>query len=170
MLESVLSVVFSNAAGELVEHPAGYGLIRYRAGKRSEGDIAAMLTQAGALLLRRGWTALLSDNRQMAPLTEAEKAWVVAHWQGRQIARPAHVRVAIPAPRCICAPGRGAGAGGRAAGQYSVQEFWRCRRGARVSGRLRIGLAFLEGNKEAPAAHAAGASLFPRITELASSR
>ena len=98
MLESVLSVVFSNAAGELVEHPAGYGLIRYRAGKRSEGDIAAMLTQAGALLLRRGWTALLSDTRQMAPLTEAEKAWVVAHWQGRQIARPAHVRVAILLP------------------------------------------------------------------------
>lgn len=98
MPESVLSVVFSNVAGELVEHPAGYGLIRYRAGKRPEGDIAAMLTQAGALLLRRGWTNLLSDTRQMAPLTEAEKAWVVAHWQGRQIARPAHVRVAMLMP------------------------------------------------------------------------
>ena len=78
MLESVLSVVFSNAAGELVEHPAGYGLIRYRAGKRSEGDIAAMLTQAGALLLRRGWPNLLSDTRH--------------------IARPAHMRVAILLP------------------------------------------------------------------------
>lgn len=98
MSKSVLPVVFSNAAGELFEHPSGYGLIRYRPGKRQGGDIAAMLTQAGALLLRRGWHNLFSDTRQMAPLTEAEKAWVVAHWQGRQIARPERVRVAMLMP------------------------------------------------------------------------
>ncbi|MDQ2794286.1 MAG: hypothetical protein M3Y12_09815 [Bacteroidota bacterium] len=98
MPESVLPVIFSNAAGELCEHPAGYALIRYRAGKRLAGDLAGMLTQAGTLLLRRGWANLLSDTRQMGTLTEAEKAWVVAHWQGRQIARPAHVRVAMLMP------------------------------------------------------------------------
>ena len=98
MSESVLPVVFSNAAGELFEHPSGYALIRYQAGKRPEGAIAAMLMQTGELLLRRGWHNLLSDTRLMAPLTEAEKAWIVAHWQGRQIARPAHVRVAMLMP------------------------------------------------------------------------
>ena len=98
MSEAVLPVVFSNAAGELLEHPAGYGLIRYLPGKRPAGAVAAMLEQAGALLLRRGWTRLLSDTRQMSTLTEEEKAWVVAHWQGRQVARPSHVRVAMLMP------------------------------------------------------------------------
>ncbi|MCI1186955.1 hypothetical protein MON38_05950 [Hymenobacter sp. DH14] len=112
MPDSVLPVVFSNAAGELFEHPAGYGLIRYRAGKRPDGAIAAMLTQAGALLLRRGWTNLLSDTRLMAPLTDEEKAWVVAYWQGRQVARPAHVRVATLLPLDVFAR--------RAVGQIQV--------------------------------------------------
>ena len=98
MSPSALSVVFSNAAGELFEHPAGYALIRYHAGKRPAGVVAAMLTQTGALLLRRGWARLLSDTRLMVSLTEEEKAWIVANWQGSQIARPAHVRVAILLP------------------------------------------------------------------------
>ena len=98
MPEFVLPVIFSNAAGELFEHPAGYALIRYQAGKRPAGAVAAMLTQTGALLLRRGWAKLLSDTRLMVSLTEEEKAWIVANWQGRQIARPLHVRVAILLP------------------------------------------------------------------------
>ena len=83
MSESMLPVVFSKAAGALLEHPAGYALIR---------------DQAGTLLLRRGWHKLFFDTRLVAPLPEAAKAWVVAHWQGCQIARPAHVRVAMPVP------------------------------------------------------------------------
>ncbi|WP_460502763.1 hypothetical protein [Hymenobacter agri] len=98
MPETTLTAVFANEAGELFEHPAGYALIRYQAGKRPAGAIAAMLTQAGALLLRRNWTSLLSDTRLMAPLTDEEKAWVVEHWQGRRVARPTHVRVATLLP------------------------------------------------------------------------
>jgi hypothetical protein len=124
MPESVLPVVFSNAAGELFEHPAGYALIRYHAGKRPAGAVAAMLTQAGALLLRRGWVKLLSDTRLMVSLTEEEKAWIGANWQGRQIARPGHVRVAILLPLDVFARlAVGQVQGGVAPGNIQYRNF-----------------------------------------------
>ena len=79
----------------MLEHPAGYVVARYAAGKRPAGALAAILTQVGALLLRRGWQGLLSDTRLLAPITEDEKAWVSTYWQGAQIPRPEHVDVAI---------------------------------------------------------------------------
>lgn len=98
MPDFALSPVFSNAAGELLAHPAGYAVIRYQAGRRPAGAIAAMLTQAGALLLSRRWQGLLSDTRLMAPLNDEEKAWVAEHWQGAALLRPPRVRVAMLLP------------------------------------------------------------------------
>ncbi len=89
---------FDNPAGQILEHPAGYAVLRYRAGKRQPADLPALIGQLGQLLLRRGWHRYLADTRPMAPLTGAEKAWMLAHWLGPQAVRPARLWAAMLLP------------------------------------------------------------------------
>ena len=85
---------YANAVGQVRKHPAGYAILCYAVGPRQQLLYEALLTQVGHLLLSRGWNRLLSDQRVMAPFTEAEKAWSVEHWLGQKIARPSLLRVA----------------------------------------------------------------------------
>lgn len=73
----------------MFEHPQGYAELRYLPNKRPAAALAALLTQLGRLLLRRGWSRFLADNRQMTPFNSAEKEWFVTHWLGHQVERPA---------------------------------------------------------------------------------
>ncbi len=86
---------YENPAGQLLEHPNGYAVLRYAAGKRSPIELQGLLTHLGQLLLRRGWTRFLSDTRLMEPLTETEKDWVTTHWHDGKIARPPHLQGVI---------------------------------------------------------------------------
>ena len=71
---------FENAAGRLLEHPAGYVVFQYQPGKRKLGDFQALLTHTGLLLQRNGWNRVLGDQRLMSPFTEEETTWVVENW------------------------------------------------------------------------------------------
>ncbi|MCI1186969.1 hypothetical protein MON38_06025 [Hymenobacter sp. DH14] len=75
-----LPIYFQNAVGRLLEHPAGYIVFQYHAGKRALADFQALLTHTGQLLRRRGWQRILADQRLMTPFTEAETAWVTSFW------------------------------------------------------------------------------------------
>ena len=97
------SVYFENEAGQLLLHPAGYALLRYRPAKRRPGDLTALLTKLGQLLLSRGWHKFLADNRQMSPFTETEKAWFVASWLGHQVPRPAPLLGVVVVPQDVVA-------------------------------------------------------------------
>lgn len=92
---STLPLYFENAAGQVREHPAGYGVICYTAGKREPGTFEELGTRLGQLLLARRWNRFLSDQRLLAPLTETEKAWTTDHWVNQATLRPAHLREAI---------------------------------------------------------------------------
>lgn len=89
---------FQSEAGLLLPHAAGYAELRYLPGKRAPTALSALLTQLGQLLLERGWTKFLADNRQMAPLTVAEKEWFVSQWLGQRVPRPAPLLGVIVLP------------------------------------------------------------------------
>lgn len=97
------TVQFENAAGQILAHPAGYAILRYRTGKRQPTDIADLLTNLGRVLLRHNWYRFLADNREMSPLNEAEKAWFTTHWLGQRVPRPAPLWAAIVVPTEVVA-------------------------------------------------------------------
>jgi hypothetical protein len=86
MRPSALPIYFKNAAATLREHPDGYVLFEYQAGKRALTDFQAALTHTGNLLRLRGWYKIMGDQRLMSPFTEEETAWVMTYWldQSRQ--------------------------------------------------------------------------------------
>ena len=92
---SKLQLYFENQAGQVREHPAGYGVITYKAGKREPGTFEALGTHLGRLLLARQWHRFVSDQRLLAPLTEAEKEWTTTRWVNQHELRPAQLSEAI---------------------------------------------------------------------------
>ncbi|WP_019946533.1 hypothetical protein [Hymenobacter aerophilus] len=95
--------LYSNAAGELLAHPAGYALVRYRAGAAEVAPLAELLTRMARLLVRNRWHYLLSDARNLPPLPPACKAWMVENWVEGRIERPAVVHVAVVQPTAVLA-------------------------------------------------------------------
>ncbi|WP_045689441.1 hypothetical protein [Hymenobacter sp. AT01-02] len=79
-LSSGLLVYFENTIGRLLEHPDGYAVIRYHAGKRTATDFQSFLLHLGRLLRRRNWYKMLADHRASAPFTEEERQWLSSHW------------------------------------------------------------------------------------------
>jgi hypothetical protein len=71
---------FENSAGRVLEHPDGYVIFQYHPGPRTLPHLQALLTHTRNLLLRNTWYRMLGDQRQMAPFTDEERAWIVGHW------------------------------------------------------------------------------------------
>ncbi|GAA4347287.1 hypothetical protein GCM10023185_02260 [Hymenobacter saemangeumensis] len=64
----------------MLEHPDGYALVQYHAGKRKLHHLQAFLTHTGQLLRRNSWNKILGDQRQMEAFTEEETTWIVNYW------------------------------------------------------------------------------------------
>jgi len=95
---------FSSHAGLIVEHPFDcYAELRYLPSKRQPGDLAALLTHLGKLLLARNWRRFLSDNRQMTPYTEEEKQWFVSQWLPGMVPRPVPLTGVVLLPEQVIA-------------------------------------------------------------------
>ncbi|MDF7815189.1 hypothetical protein [Hymenobacter sp. YC55] len=74
---------FDNPMGRIFAHPDGYALLRYQAGHRTLADVHDFLVHTGRLLQHRRWLKFLSDQRQLTPFTEAERALILDYWQAR---------------------------------------------------------------------------------------
>lgn len=74
---------FENPVGRLLEHPDGYAIVAYNAGKRKLSDTQAFLTHASQLLQARGWRKMLGDQHLMSPFTEEERLWIQNFWVSR---------------------------------------------------------------------------------------
>ncbi|GAA4356160.1 hypothetical protein GCM10023185_19710 [Hymenobacter saemangeumensis] len=103
MLTSGLSVFFENAAGQVLEHPDGYALVRHHAGKRKADDLNTLVACTGRLLMKRSWHRVLDDQRHMAPLTPDEKQWVLEKWYTGQTDRPVYIITAVVVPDDVVA-------------------------------------------------------------------
>lgn len=88
MPNSIQPIYFENAMGRILEHAAGYALVRYHAGKSELTELRALLTHLGHLLLRRNWQRILADMRVLEPLTSLEKILIVEEWYQGHIPRP----------------------------------------------------------------------------------
>lgn len=98
------TIFFHSSAGLVLEHArAGYAELRYLPSKRQPGDLAALLTQLGRLLLARGWHKFLSDNRQMTPYSADEKQWFVSQWLTGAVPHPNPLTGVIMLPEDVVA-------------------------------------------------------------------
>jgi hypothetical protein len=98
MPDAPTTSVYLNAAGELLTHPGGFLVLRYLPGPWEQPALDALLTEAGAWLLRHHWQRLLVDARQLPTLSPALKEWLAVHWMGGRIARPHRLRIALVQP------------------------------------------------------------------------
>ena len=89
------STVFTNGAGSLAAHPAGYALLRFTAGARHVDALAELLTQTGALLLARGWNGLLADVRQLPAFSPDALDWLQHSWFTRVVPQPPRIFKAL---------------------------------------------------------------------------
>ncbi|MGI4869661.1 MAG: hypothetical protein ACRYFX_00630 [Janthinobacterium lividum] len=94
---------FTNPAGQVAAHLDGYAVLRSQPGKRPPAELPALLTELGHLLLRNGWVKFLADNREMTPLTAAEKDWFSTQWLGRRVARPTRLVSSLVLPHEVVA-------------------------------------------------------------------
>ncbi|MDO7851345.1 hypothetical protein [Hymenobacter convexus] len=101
-------VHFQNAAGQVLEQPAGsYVIIRYTPGPRQFADLQTLLGYAKQLLALRQWHKVVADHRRMTPFTPPESSWVTDCWLSMPSTRmqdfygavllPAEVLARIPA-------------------------------------------------------------------------
>lgn len=95
MVSRPTRIYFENLVGSLLEHPDGYAIIQYNAGKRALSDLQAFLTHASQLLRTRNWSKILADQTAMAPYTEEESAWVKQYWLARSD-RPIYGAIVLP--------------------------------------------------------------------------
>jgi hypothetical protein len=95
---------FHSSAGLVLEHTTGhYAELRYLPSKRQPGELAALLTQLGRLLLARGWHKFLSDNRHMTPYSADEKQWFTSQWLSGAVPHPNPLTGVIILPEDVVA-------------------------------------------------------------------
>jgi len=95
---------FQSPAGLVLEHAhAGYAELRYLPSKRQPGELAALLTHLGRLLLARDWHRFLSDNRQMTPYSAEEKQWFGSQWLTGVVPHPTPLTGVIVLPEHVVA-------------------------------------------------------------------
>ena len=98
------TIYFQSSAGLVLEHPLDrYAELRYLPSKRQPGDLAALLTQLGRLLLARDWHKFLSDNRQMTPYSAEEKQWFVSQWLPGEVPHPVPLTGVVVLPEQVVA-------------------------------------------------------------------
>ena len=98
------TIYFHSPAGLVLEHAVGrYAELRYLPSKRQPGELAALLTQLGRLLLARGWHKFLSDNRQMTPYSANEKQWFASQWLTGVVPHPNPLTGVIILPEDVVA-------------------------------------------------------------------
>ncbi|WP_048825716.1 hypothetical protein [Hymenobacter sp. DG25B] len=95
MVSRPTRIYFENLVGSLLEHPDGYAIVQYNAGKRTLSDLQAFLTHASQLLHTRNWNRLLADQTAMAPFTDEERDWVKKYWLARND-RPMFGAIVLP--------------------------------------------------------------------------
>ena len=90
--------VFSNAAGVLEAHPAGYVVLRLAAEHLEVGALSELFTQAGALLLRHGWRGLLVNVEAVESFDQAVLTWLLRHWLAQKTPQPLRLSRALVMP------------------------------------------------------------------------
>jgi hypothetical protein len=89
------TLYFENNLGRIWEEPEGYLRLEYRAGARDAVQFRALLTHAAQALSRHRWSGMLIDQREMAPFTPDEQAWMTGTWLPKAVHEHGYRRGAV---------------------------------------------------------------------------
>ncbi|WP_139925219.1 hypothetical protein [Hymenobacter sp. DG01] len=80
-------VYFENAAGTLLEEPAGYIRAIWGGGAQQYPTpaVQALFTQMMLGMQRRNWSRMLIDQTRMRPFTPEEQQWIAHEWLPRAV-------------------------------------------------------------------------------------
>ena len=81
----VRPLYFQNSSGRVWEEPAGYLRLEYLPGTRTADQFRALLTHTAQALVRRHWSKILVDQRQMTPYSPVEQEWMTSQWLPRAV-------------------------------------------------------------------------------------
>ncbi|PJJ52895.1 hypothetical protein [Hymenobacter chitinivorans] len=79
------AIYFQNAAGQLLEDPAGFLRVNWTAAPRQLPDTQALFTHMLMALQRHGWSRILINQVGMPPFSSAEQHWVAQEWVPRAV-------------------------------------------------------------------------------------
>jgi hypothetical protein len=71
---------FENAAGRLLEDPAGYLRVWWSPRHRAPGEAQALFGHMAQALQRRGWHKILVVQTNMVAFTPPEQQWITREW------------------------------------------------------------------------------------------
>lgn len=74
------TIYFENAAGRLLEDPAGFLRAHWSRNARQPGDARALFTHIRHALQRHDWSRVLINQVGMIPFSPAEQQWVAQEW------------------------------------------------------------------------------------------
>lgn len=89
------SLYFENSVGRVWEEPEQFIRLQYKPGPRDAVQFRALLTHAAQALSRRRWSGMLVDQREMAPFSPTEQAWMTGEWLPNAVHEHGYRRGAI---------------------------------------------------------------------------
>ncbi len=93
-----ITPAFTNAAGTLAQHPAGYLRVEFAPGIWRAAELAELLMQGEATLLAHGWHLVLVDARQLHVFTPEVMHWLRYTWLMRGQTQPPNIIKAVVMP------------------------------------------------------------------------
>ena len=75
-----LTLLFSNAAGQLFADPANFLRARWADQPRTLADTQALFTNMTLALRQHGWSRILINQVFMRPFSPAEQQWISQEW------------------------------------------------------------------------------------------
>ena len=79
------ALLFTNAAGQLLEDPAGFVRVHWGTQPRSLPDTQALLNQVPQQLQRQQESRILINQVGMRPFTPTEQQWIAYDWLPRAV-------------------------------------------------------------------------------------
>lgn len=86
---------FSNSAGRVFHHPAGYVRLVWERTPVKDAHVKALYEAAIGALEQFGLTRILSDHRHMPPISAGLQRWLVDEWLPAAVQRAGYRRVAV---------------------------------------------------------------------------
>ncbi|SNC76659.1 hypothetical protein SAMN06265337_3498 [Hymenobacter gelipurpurascens] len=75
-----MKLFFENAAGRLLEDPAGFMRANWSPGLRSFSELQALFAHMALGMQRYGWSRMLINQTQMLPFSREEQLWIAEKW------------------------------------------------------------------------------------------
>jgi predicted anti-sigma-YlaC factor YlaD len=75
-----MRIYFQNAAGRLLEDPAGFLQAHWSPDSRTFTDLKALFTHMALCMQQRKWSRMLINQRGMLPFSQEEQRWVAEQW------------------------------------------------------------------------------------------